>query len=146
VLSLVAAIALLWPRPTPAPPPPPPVPVAAKAAPVPPPRRAAPRAAPAPARAAPAAAVASPRERLLAAVRARAPDLAACAAPPGSPTRAATRLRIGKDGTPRSVQLDGAALPASLAACVRERVLAWRFDELGLPTDVDVLVAFSLAP
>ena len=87
----------------------------------------------------------SPRERLLAAIRERAADLAACETAPGSPTRAPTRLRITRAGVPVGVAFEGIPLPPALAGCMRERILAWRFDGLDLPADVEVLVSFSLA-
>lgn len=141
--ALLAALALwLLLRRDPPPPSPAPRPaaVAAVARPVPgPPARS--KAPP------PPPATPSPRDRLLAAIRDRAGDLESCQAAPGSPTRAPVRLRIGKDGAARALSIEGARpLPGPLAACLRERILAWSFPGLGLASDVEVLVTFRLAP
>jgi hypothetical protein len=99
------------------------------------------------ARAAPPPSAPSPRDRLLAGIRARAVDLTECEAPVGSPTRAATRLRVSRAGVPRDVAFEAARpLPAELAACARERILRWRFEDLALPSDVELLVTFAFAP
>jgi hypothetical protein len=127
-----------------APPAPPPPPSAASA-----PPRAVPRPKAPSRRAAPQAPtpIASPRDELLEAIRRRAGDLSSCEAPPGSPSHVPVRLRIAKDGAVRALSFEAARpVPAPLAACVRERVLPWKLDGVGLASEVEVLVAFDLAP
>jgi hypothetical protein len=144
LLAALLALVLLWPRPAPAPPPPSAPRATSAARPAPPPRK--PPAHPAPPARLPARAASLARDRLLAAIRERSADLAACETPPGAPTRAPARLRISKAGAPSAVAFEGAPPAPALASCMRERILAWRFDGLELPADVDVMVTFSLAP
>jgi len=83
--------------------------------------------------------------RLRTAVASHAADLRACALPPGAPPLVPARLRLAAAGVPKSVELSPSdPIPASLATCLRERILAWRFADLGLASDVDVLVTFAL--
>ena len=140
LVSLVVLVVLFRREDAPAPPPAasPPPPAAVRAVRPPPvaPKRVEPKPAGAP----------SPRDRLLAAVRERSAELAECEVAPGSPTRATTRLVVSRAGVPRSVAFETARpLPAALATCTRERILRWRFDDLALPADVEVLVTFAFA-
>jgi hypothetical protein len=55
------------------------------------------------------------------------------------------RLRVPASGEVRSVQLGGPEpLPAALSACLREKLLLWRFDDLLLSSDVDLFATFAL--
>jgi hypothetical protein len=103
-------------------------------------KRAPPRQRPA---AAPIPAIDEPRLR--AAVASRASDLRACALPVGSPPQVPVRLRLAAAGVPKLVELSPPdPIAPALAGCLRERMLAWRFADLGLTSDVDVLVTFAL--
>jgi len=83
--------------------------------------------------------------QLRAAVASRAADLRACALPPGSPPQIPVRLRLAAAGVPKTVDLSPPdPIPSTLADCLRERMLAWRFTDLQLASDVDVLVTFAL--
>jgi hypothetical protein len=83
--------------------------------------------------------------RLRAALQERAPDLRACTVPPGAPPQVPARLRVAADGKTRTVELRSPVpIPASLASCLRERMSAWRFDDLRLQSEVAVLVTFAL--
>ena len=83
--------------------------------------------------------------QLRAAVASRAPDLRACSLPPGSPPQIPVRLRLAAAGVPKLVELSPPdPIPSDLAGCLRERMLSWRFADLGLTSDVDVLVTFAL--
>jgi len=143
-LLAVAALAwLLWPTPSPPPAAPvsPPVPEV-KAAASREPRKIPPRRPP------PAATAAAPgvdEARVRAAVLVRAAGLRACPVPPGAPSQVPVRLNVPASGEVRSVQLGGAQpLPPSLAGCLREKLLAWRFDDLHLASDVDLFATFAL--
>jgi hypothetical protein len=83
--------------------------------------------------------------RLRAAVLARAADLRACPVPAGTPSQVPIRLRVPASGEVRSVQLaTPEALPPQLATCLRERLLAWRFDDLRLASDLTIFATFAL--
>lgn len=83
--------------------------------------------------------------QLRAAVVSRAPDLRACALPAGSPPQIPVRLRLASAGVPKLVELSSPEpIPSTLAGCLRERMLAWRFADLRLRSDVDVQVTFAL--
>ena len=88
----------------------------------------------------------APERKLLRdAIASRSGDLAACALPPGSPSRLLTRIRVAKAGAVRGVVFANAEpLPRGLSECLRGRMLAWSFAELGLKADVEVLVTFDL--
>jgi hypothetical protein len=83
--------------------------------------------------------------RLRAALQQRAPDLRACSIPPGAPPQVPARLRVAANGKTRGVELTSPVpLPSPLGPCLRERISAWRFDDLHLQSDVAVLVTFAL--
>jgi hypothetical protein len=83
--------------------------------------------------------------QLRAAVASRAADLRACALPAGSPPQVPVRLRVAAAGVPKAVELSSPdPIPSTLAGCLRERMLAWRFADLRLASDVDLLVTFAL--
>jgi hypothetical protein len=85
------------------------------------------------------------RERLLQAVQARTPDLASCALPPRAPAVLPTSLRVAKEGQVRSLRFAVSdPLPEALATCLREKMLAWRFADLELKRDVELVVSFRL--
>lgn len=125
------------------PPPPPPL-VATPAPPAhrppPPPPKPAP---PAPAK--PPDEWAPQRKLLRDAIAARSGDLAACALPPGSPSKLLTRIRVIRGGAVRGVVFANAdPLPRGLPECLRGRMVAWTFADLDLKADVEVLVTFDL--
>lgn len=99
-------------------------------------------------RPAPAAAPAPPgvdEARLRAAVLARAEDLRKCPVPAGAPSQIPVRLRVPASGEVRSLQLGGGdPLPSELSACLREKLLQWRFDDLHLASDVELFATFAL--
>lgn len=138
LLLLLAAARLLWPAPEEEPvPPPPPAPAAVQAK-LPPKKKAAP--------AARAPASASQRELLLKAIQSRASDLRVCGKPPGSPARLLTRIKVAHAGTVRTVSFATAdPIPKPLADCVKQRIGAWSFADVGISSDVDVLVSFALS-
>jgi hypothetical protein len=129
----------------PPPPPPPPPKVAAPGPPaprLPPPPKPAP---PPPAK--PPDEWAPQRKLLRDAIAARSGDLAACALPPGSPSKLLTRIRVARGGAVRGVVFANAdPLPRGLPECLRGRMLAWTFADLDLKADVEVLVTFDLGP
>lgn len=131
------------------PPPPPPRPAAA-APPAPPaPREPNPRPAPPPPPkvAKPVDEWAPQRKLLRDAIASRSGDLAACALPPGSPSRLLTRIRVIKAGAVRGVVFANAdPLPRGLPDCLRGKIQAWNFADLKLQADVEVLVTFDLGP
>lgn len=144
---LLLMVFWLWPAepvPAPVPPPePPPAPVATK--PVvkkPAPKKPAPKPpAPAPV----PVPVSSQRALLRKAVEARAPDLRACALPPGAPATLGTKIRVSKSGATQGVTLSPAQpLPRELAECLRQRILQWEFSDVGLSSDVEIFVNFAL--
>jgi hypothetical protein len=136
----VALAVWLWPRGDPEPLPSEPE---HAEAPAPPPRHAAARNKVA--KPAPPATNAVDEARLRAALQERAPDLRACVVPPGAPPQIPARLRVAADGKTRTVDLTSPVpIPASLASCLRERMSAWRFDDLRLQSEVAVLVTFAL--
>lgn len=143
ILGLALLGWILWPAAAPPPQAPPPAPPpAAKAATSSAPRKVPARRLPPP----PAAAQSGVDEaRVRAAVLARAPALRACAVPAGAPSQVPVRLRVPASGEVRSVQLGGPEpLPAALSACLREKLLLWRFDDLHLSSDVDLFATFAL--
>lgn len=128
-----------------APPPPPPPPLAATPPPVPEERVAKPPPPPAPKPQKPPDEWAPQRKLLRDAIAARSGDLAACALPPGSPSRLLTRIRVIKSGTVRGVVFANAdPLPRGLPDCLRGRIQAWSFADLKLQADVEVMVTFNL--
>ena len=84
------------------------------------------------------------RDALLAAVRERASTLRDCAA--GALTRLPLRLHVARTGVMRSVDITGDAPPAAVASCVRKKAMTWKFDQIQLPSDMELLVAISFAP
>jgi hypothetical protein len=85
------------------------------------------------------------REKLLEAIRDRSRELASCGLPPGSPAVLPARLRIARSGEVRSLRLaSGAALPEALSTCARAKIGGWKFAELALQSDVEILVSFEL--
>src|SRR5262249_49725070 len=83
--------------------------------------------------------------RVRAAILARAPGLSACPVPAGAPSQVPVRLRVPASGEVRSVQFAGAEpLPPALSGCLREKLLAWRFDDLHLASDVELFATFAL--
>jgi hypothetical protein len=96
-------------------------------------------------RPAPALSPAIDEARLRAAVASRAADLRVCALPAGSPPQVPVRLRLAAAGVPKVVELSPPdPIAPALAGCLRERMLAWTFADLGLSSEVDVLVTFAL--
>jgi hypothetical protein len=93
---------------------------------------------------APPTPVASQRALVLAAIQARADDLRACERPPGAATRVPTRIRVAHSGKVRGVGFNTKDLPAPYADCLRKRINAWSFVDVGLQSDVNVLVDFAL--
>jgi len=144
VLALAILVWILWPAsPPPLPATPTPTPAAAQVATTSrEPRKTAPR------RAAPAAkpaAQALDEARVRAAILARAPGLSACPVPAGAPSQVPVRLRVPASGEVRSVQFAGSEpLPPALSGCLREKLLAWRFDDLHLSSDVELFATFAL--
>jgi hypothetical protein len=101
--------------------------------------------APAPVVAPPPVAPASQRALLRKAVEARAPDLRNCPLPPGVPTTLGAKIRVVRSGATRSVTLSTPQpLPRELSECLRQRVLKWDFADVGLSSDVEILVNFAL--
>lgn len=146
-LAAALAVALLawlfWPA-AKEPPAAPSLPVAARAKPevAPPAARKVASRRPAPAPAAPAGV---DEARLRAAVLARAGDLRGCPVPAGAPSQVPVRLRVPASGEVRSIQLGGGdPLPSDLSACLRQKLLLWRFDDLHLASDVDLFATFAL--
>ncbi len=148
---LAAALLLLvvfWllpsapPPPAPVPPPePPPTPVVMKSV----AKKPAPKKPPAPAPAPPPVASSSQRALLRKAVEARAPDLRNCALPPGVPTALGAKIRVVRSGATRAVTLSTAQpLPREFSECLRQRILQWEFSDVGLNSDVEILVNFAL--
>ncbi|WP_157759041.1 hypothetical protein [Cystobacter fuscus] len=144
-LLLLFMLFWLWPS-TPEPVPPP---VAVPEAPPPPPvvtrpvvkKKVAPKPSPPP----PAAPMSSQRALLRRAMEARAPDLRACALPPGAPTTLGARIRVARGGATKSVAFaSGQRLPRELAECLRQRLLQWEFSDVGLSSDVEIFVDFAL--
>ena len=90
----------------------------------------------------------APQRKLLRdAIASRSGDLAACALPPGSPSRLLTRIRVIKAGAVRGVVFANAdPLPRGLPDCLRGKIQAWNFADLKLQADVEVLVTFDLGP
>jgi outer membrane biosynthesis protein TonB len=140
-LLLLLLVVWLWPtspEPLPPPPPePPPAPVVVK--PVvkkkPAPKKPAP----------PPPAPESQRALLRKAVEARAPDLRACTLPPGAPRTLGTKIRVAQKGATRGVSFSTPQpLPRQLSECLRQRILAWEFSDVGLRSDVEIFVSFTL--
>jgi hypothetical protein len=85
------------------------------------------------------------RERLLQAIRERSRELAACPLPPGSPPVLPTRLHMTKSGEVQSLRFaTPVPLPETLAACARSKIAAWKFSDLDLKSDIQILVSFEL--
>jgi hypothetical protein len=142
LLLAAAAIAVwLWPRSEEEPPPPPEPEQVEAPAPAPHPKRVLVKKI---AKPAPHASLVD-EARLRAALQERAPDLRACGVPAGAPPQVPARLRVAADGKMRTVELTSPVpVPAALASCLRERILAWKFDDLRLQSEVAVLVTFAL--
>ncbi|WP_434383955.1 hypothetical protein [Melittangium boletus] len=87
----------------------------------------------------------SQRALLRRAMEARAPDLRACPLPPGVPPTVGARIQVAQTGATRAAVLSSAQrLPRELSDCVRQRLLAWEFSDVGLTSDVEVFVDFAL--
>jgi len=83
--------------------------------------------------------------RLRAAVLARAPDLRSCAVPAGAPSQVPVQLAIRASGEVRRVRLVAPeSVPPTLATCLHERLLHWRFDDVHLASDIHLVTAFAL--
>jgi hypothetical protein len=94
---------------------------------------------------APAPPSSSQRALLRRAMEARAPDLRACALPPGAPPSLGARIRVARGGATRSVAFSsGQRLPRELSECLRQRLLQWEFSDVGLTSDVEIFVDFAL--
>jgi hypothetical protein len=93
----------------------------------------------------PPPAPASQRALLRKAVEARAPELRNCPLPPGVPTTLGAKIRVVRGGATRAVTLSTAQpLPRELSECLRQRILQWDFSDVGLSSDVEILVNFAL--
>ncbi len=140
-LLLLLLVFWLWPatpEPLPPPPEPPPAPVVVKPAvkKKPAPKKPAPP---------PPAVPESQRALLRKAVEARAPDLRACTLPPGAPRTLGTKIRVAQRGATRAVSFSTPQpLPRQLSDCLRQRILAWEFSDVGLRSDVEIFVSFTL--
>lgn len=141
LLLLLLGANWLWPQEEVIPPPPPEVAATGPAKPqvkLPPRKK--------PAAAAKAPPPATQRDLLLKAIQSRAADLRVCGKPPGSPARLLTRIKVAHSGTVRTVSFATAdPVPKPLAECVKGRILAWNFADVGITSDVDVLVSFALS-
>ena len=82
------------------------------------------------------------RAALAAAFRERSAALKACALP-GEAARLPMRLHVGRSGVMKGLDFTGDPPSPRLAACVRKTAMAWSFDGLHLPGDVELLVAVS---
>ena len=61
----------------------------------------------------------------------------------GGGTRA--KIRVVRSGATRAVTLSSAQpLPRELSECLRQRILQWEFSDVGLSSDVEILVNFAL--
>jgi hypothetical protein len=107
------------------------------------------------ARLAPAAAAPKPaasrllrarRDLLLAAVRARAASLRPCVPGDAVELRVPVRLHVVRSGAVKSVEFSGEAPPRQLGDCVRRVAAGWNFQDVELPSDVELFVTLALSP
>jgi hypothetical protein len=95
------------------------------------------------------AATASPvlrarRDLLLAAVRARSASLRPCV--DAAEVHVPVRLHVVRTGAVKSVEFAGEPPPREMRDCVRRVALAWNFQGVELPSDVELFVTLALTP
>jgi len=145
-IVLLLAVWLLWPAPEPSPATPP-VQAAALRPEKPPEKPRLAKLAPAP----PKPPQASPllrarRDLLLAAVRARAASLRPCVPGDAAELRVPVRLHVLKTGAVKSVEFSGEAPSRQLGDCVRRVASGWNFQDVELPSDLELFATLALSP
>ena len=86
------------------------------------------------------------RDLLLAAVRARAASLRPCVPGDAAELRVPVRLHVLKTGAVKSVEFSGAAPSRQLGDCVRRVATGWNFQDVELPSDVELFATLALSP
>jgi hypothetical protein len=51
-----------------------------------------------------------------------------------------------RSGAVRGVEFTDRELPQGLSGCLRAQILGWTFQDIDLPSDVEVLITFTLSP
>jgi hypothetical protein len=86
------------------------------------------------------------RDLLLAAVRARAASLRPCVPGDAAQLRVPVRLHVVRTGAVKSVEFSGEAPPRQLGDCVRRVASSWNFQDVELPSDVELFATLALSP
>jgi hypothetical protein len=86
------------------------------------------------------------RDLLLAAVRARAASLRPCVPGDAAELRVPVRLHVSKTGAVKSVEFSGEAPSRQLGDCVRRVATGWNFQDVELPSDVELFATLALSP
>ena len=94
----------------------------------------------------PASLVRARRDLLLAAIRARADSLRPCVPKDASEVDVPVRLHLTRAGAVKALEFTGAAPPHSLAECLRKVAAGWSFQDVKLPSDVELFATLALGP
>jgi hypothetical protein len=94
----------------------------------------------------PSAASRARRDLLLAAVRARAASLRPCVPGGAADLRVPVRLFVLRAGPVKAVDFPGEPPKRELRDCVRRVATSWNFQDVELPSDVELFATLALGP
>lgn len=86
------------------------------------------------------------RDLLLAAIRARAASLRPCVPGDAAELRVPVRLFVLRSGPVKAVEFPGEPPKRELRDCVRRVATAWSFQDVELPSDVELFATLALGP
>jgi hypothetical protein len=86
------------------------------------------------------------RDLLLAAIRARAASLRPCVPGDAAELRVPVRLFVLRNGPVKAVEFPGEPPRRELRDCVRRIATAWNFQDVELPSDVELFATLALGP
>jgi hypothetical protein len=86
------------------------------------------------------------RDLLLAAIRARAPSLRPCVPADAAAVDVPVHLHVTRAGVVKGLEFTGAAPPRLIAECVRGVATGWNFQDVELPSDVELFATLALGP
>ena len=86
------------------------------------------------------------RDLLLAAIRARAASLRPCVPGDAAELRVPVRLHVLRKGPVKSLEFPGEPPPRELRDCLRRIASGWNFQDVELPSDVELFATLALSP
>ena len=86
------------------------------------------------------------RDLLLAAIRARAASLRPCVPGDAAQLSVPVRLHVTRAGAVKALEFTGAGPPPLVAQCLRKVATGWNFQDVELPSDVELFATLALSP